>query len=96
MEGYEVLFAGNGREALDLLHGSKRPQLILLDLMMPVMDGFMFREIQRTLPGVSEIPILIMSADGNIAPKKAVIGARDYLRKPVDIDELLERIATYF
>jgi CheY-like chemotaxis protein len=96
MEGYEVLCASNGQEALDMLQGSKLPRLILLDLMMPVMDGFMFREIQRTLPVVCEIPVVIMSADGNITSSKAAIGARDYLRKPVDIDDLLECIAAYF
>jgi CheY-like chemotaxis protein len=96
MEGYDVLLATNGEEALAVLKSSRRPKLILLDLMMPVMDGFKFREMQSAAPEISDIPIVIMSADGHVAPKQAQIGARDYIKKPVDIDDLLNRIAAYF
>lgn len=96
MEGYNVMSATNGHEALQVLSGTSRPGLILLDLMMPVMDGFKFRECQLSLPDLAEIPVVIMSADGNVGPKKAAIGAKDYIKKPVDIDDLLKRISVYF
>lgn len=95
MEGYRVQVASNGVEALEALEHSGKPNLILLDLMMPVMDGFEFRKKMNTKPDLADIPIVVMSADGNVALKKAKIGASDYLRKPIDIDTLIERIERY-
>jgi len=96
MEGYNVSTAANGKEALTVLNTAPPPELIILDLMMPVMDGFKFREIQRTLPQAANIPLLIMSADGNVKLKNEALGASGYLRKPVDIDDFLGVVATYF
>lgn len=95
MEDYQVVTAGNGKEALDILNGGLRPGLILLDLMMPVMDGFAFRQAQRAIPELADIPIVVMSADGNVLSKKTAIGARDYIKKPLDIEDLLQRIAAW-
>lgn len=92
-EGYRVSQAANGREALALLQAaSELPQLILLDLMMPVMDGFAFRRAQAAQPRLAGIPVVIMTADGDPWSKQLRAGAADSLRKPVEVDELLEVI----
>lgn len=90
--GFSVQAAENGAKALELLRSGLRPELILLDLMMPVMDGFAFREEQLKDPQISGIPVMVMSADGNISQKQSRIGAVDYLRKPLDIYELAETL----
>jgi CheY-like chemotaxis protein len=92
-EGYLVEAAANGQEALDMLRSlPAAPDLILLDLMMPVKDGFQFREEQRQDPALADIPIVIMSADGNVQRKVKQVGALSYLKKPVDIDAVLEAV----
>lgn len=95
MEGYSVQSASNGAEALKILENSGKPDLILLDLMMPVMDGFEFREKMDRLPEMARVPVVVMSADGNISTKKARVKAVDYLKKPVDINVLLERVERF-
>lgn len=66
--GYSVLVAANGRQALDKLRAAEhRPALILLDLMMPVMDGRQFREAQRRDPALADVPVVLLSADVDIA-----------------------------
>jgi len=95
MEGYETHCSSNGKEALTYLDGGTRPCLILLDLMMPVMDGVEFRKIQERNPKISDIPIALMSADGNVDVKRFNIGAQECLRKPVDLMELLGTVKKY-
>lgn len=91
MEGYSVSQAANGREALAVLgETAELPQLILLDLMMPVMDGFEFRRAQAADPRFAGIPVVIMTADGDTRAKQVRAGAVDSLRKPVEIDQLLD------
>ncbi|HET6437995.1 MAG TPA: response regulator [Anaeromyxobacter sp.] len=97
-QGYEVSCASNGREALDRLAGGlPRPDVILLDLVMPVMDGFAFRDAQRGQPNLADIPTVVLSA--SYPPDSArisALGARAVLAKPVGIDRLisaLERLA---
>jgi CheY-like chemotaxis protein len=91
-EGYAVARARHGAEALDRLH-ERRPDVILLDLMMPVMDGLAFAQALRERRLEPEIPIVVISADGN--PQKAAsIGARGFLAKPFDIDALLAYVAS--
>jgi CheY-like chemotaxis protein len=68
-----------------------------LDLMMPVMDGFQFRERQVADPLLAKIPVIIMTADGNIIVKRERIGAVEAFRKPLDVDSVLttlERLTT--
>ena len=80
LEGYTVDVASNGMEALTLLQSqSELPRVILLDLMMPVMDGFQFRELQVKDPRLASIPVLLMTADANIVTKTQKLG------KPKDI-----------
>lgn len=96
VEGYIVDFATNGLEALDVLKsGSDLPAIILLDIMMPVMDGFEFRNQQIADPRISHIPVIIMSADANIKAKQSKIGAKHYLRKPINIDDLLDVVKKF-
>ncbi len=90
-EGYRVSRARHGQEALEQVD-SERPDVILLDLMMPVMDGVAFSQALRQRPTVSDVPIVVISADGN--PQRAAsVGAVGYLAKPFDIDALLAHVA---
>ncbi len=95
-EGYTVSCAYNGEEGLKLLGQSKSsPCLILLDLMMPIKDGFQFRQEQLLDPQHKDVPVVVMSADGNVAEKKRRIRAQDYIRKPVDISTYLNVVKRY-
>jgi CheY-like chemotaxis protein len=94
-EGYEVAAAANGQEALNYLEHSGRPSLILLDLMMPVMNGWEFRERQRQTPGLSQIPVVLLSADSKVPEEAARLGVESYLRKPVEFENLLKVIERY-
>jgi CheY-like chemotaxis protein len=90
-ESYRVARARNGLEALERVD-AERPDVILLDLMMPVMDGVTFAAALRQRPAVADVPILVISADGN--PQRAAsVNARGYLAKPFDIDALLAHVA---
>ena len=93
LEGYAVETAANGRQALDRLDAGAQACVILLDLMMPVMDGWEFRRIQVSHSTLSKIPVIVFSAAGR--DRMAQIDANDYLSKPVDLDELLDRISRY-
>ena len=90
-ESYRVARARNGLEALERVD-AERPDVILLDLMMPVMDGVTFAVALRQRPGVADVPILVISADGN-PQRAAAVNARAYLAKPFDIDALLAQVA---
>jgi signal transduction histidine kinase len=87
--GYQVLIAGHGQEALDLL-GSHIVHLILLDLRLPVMDGWRFRTIQRSNPAISHIPVIAVSADGSAQAE--AIDASHYLHKPFEPHHLIMAI----
>ena len=90
-EGYRVARARHGQEALDQVEG-ERPAVILLDLMMPVMDGVAFARALRLRPSVRDVPIVVISADGN-PQRAAAVGATGYLAKPFDIEALLSQVA---
>lgn len=98
MEGYDVKTADNGQEAIDLLKSSTElPGLILLDLMMPVMDGYVFRREQEKDPRLSAIPVVVMTADGDYQSKSARIGAKGYLKKPfTKVEDILSKIEQFF
>ena len=93
-EGYTVRTASNGREALDLL-ATQQPSLVLLDLMMPVMDGWTFCRTVKDNAETRALPIVVMSADRHLGQKADDIRADAYLLKPFDIDNLLELVAKY-
>ncbi len=90
-EGYRVSRARHGVEALAAID-EERPAVILLDLMMPVMDGVAFARALRERPRDAQVPILVISADGNPA-RAASVGAQGYLAKPFDIEVLLTSVA---
>src|SRR5215813_9187156 len=91
-EGYRTATAANGCEALDHLRQNGHPDLILLDMMMPVMDGWKFREEQRKLPALASIPVVIVTADGNARGKAASIQAAGYVAKPIRLKSLLDEV----
>ncbi len=95
IEGYSVLTARNGRDALDQLHHGEQPDLILLDLMMPVMDGWQFRAEQQRDPSLAPIPVVVLSAVYNARERASMLGAVDYMQKPVEFDKLIETAERY-
>lgn len=91
-EGYSVASAANGEEALACLRQCERPDVILLDLMMPVMDGWQFRRIQRREPALAEIPVIVVSAAGDVGQTAVALSAASFLQKPVEPSHLLATI----
>jgi CheY-like chemotaxis protein len=92
-DGFEVVTAANGREALDILRDEPRPSAILLDLMMPVMDGWEFRRAQLNDPLLREIPVLVISASGS-SPEtlRSQLGEVELIPKPVPYGGLLKAV----
>jgi CheY-like chemotaxis protein len=94
--GYESTGAVHGRDALDQLRDrSARPKVILLDLMMPVMDGREFRERQLAMPELADIPTVVISAFRDGERLVATLKPSAYLPKPIDLPRLLE-LVEYF
>lgn len=89
-QGYMVVCADNGQAALDTLRAAAAlPGVILLDLMMPVMDGIEFRRQQMLDPRLAQVPVVIMTADANPLPKAQQVSAVALVRKPIrDIADL--------
>jgi DNA-binding response OmpR family regulator len=95
MESYRLQSATDGADALRLLRASATlPRVILLDLMMPVLDGFQFRACQLADAALRDIPVLVLTA-GLIDERVHALDAAGYLRKPIDIDILLAEIDKY-
>jgi CheY-like chemotaxis protein len=93
-EGYSVATAENGAEALERLR-RVHPQLILLDLTMPVMDGISFREEQMNSDSLAAIPTIVMSARADPGKDAGPLLVRACLGKPLDLEELLTLVAHY-
>lgn len=87
-EGYLVQAASNGQEALDCVVET-RPDLILLDLGMPVMDGWTCCRSLRQSSATSDIPVIIMSADGVESAVRVDLGVEHFLSKPFELDSML-------
>jgi CheY-like chemotaxis protein len=94
-EGYEVASAVNGLEGLKYLQTQKNPDLILIDLMMPVMDGYSFRTEQLKNPEWSKIPVVVMSAEANAKEKMKNFGITAFLAKPVELDTILKTVERF-
>jgi CheY-like chemotaxis protein len=92
--GYEVASAGNGAEALDALR-TVSPDLILLDLSMPVMSGEQFRTRQLREPKLAGIPVVVMSAAARLEEKTAGMKASALLAKPVKLSDLLAAVGQF-
>jgi CheY-like chemotaxis protein len=91
-EGHAVQTASNGREALDFLSSHPAPCIILLDLMMPVMNGEQFRCAQLADPALSSVPVVVLTASHDGAQRAQRLGARRYLAKPIKVDALIEAV----
>ena len=90
-EGYTVHIASNGREALDTLQSAmKQPRLILLDLIMPVMDGWEFLRERERQPALAGIPVCAVSAAETLPSD-----VEHRIQKPFRLDDLLEVVARY-
>jgi CheY-like chemotaxis protein len=92
--GYCVITASDGAEALDKLAAGERPCLIILDLMMPGMDGQQFREAQLDNPALAEIPVVVLSGDYKVEERAAEMGVEG-LRKPIQLPKLLAKIEQF-
>jgi CheY-like chemotaxis protein len=90
IEGFAATAVGNGREALDYLRRAIKPHVILLDLMMPVMDGWEFRRRQQADPELAPVPVIVLSALDR--SRAAPVDAIAFLKKPLDFDRLLELV----
>ncbi len=91
-EGYLVDLAVDGESALERVH-ALRPDLILLDLMMPGMNGRQFLQALRDEPIYAEVPVLLMTAVHGLSVNLATLGATEVLEKPFNVDELLNKVA---
>ncbi len=88
-EGYDIDTAANGLQALARMQGPTLPHVILLDLMMPVMDGWQFQQELRQVPAYSEIPVIVISA-GKVF--REPLNAKAFIPKPLDAGVLLETV----
>jgi CheY-like chemotaxis protein len=91
MKGYHAVPAANGRAALDYLDQAPAPDLIILDLWMPVMDGWQFRSEQTRNPRLAHIPVIVVTALSD----RADVDANEVIIKPVDVDRLLTKVDQY-
>jgi CheY-like chemotaxis protein len=94
-EGFGVGRARHGLEALGQLRAGRRPCVILLDLMMPIMNGWQFRHEQRQDSELSKIPVVVVSARTDSAQHAAWLEADAYIQKPVSLDILLATVQRY-
>src|SRR5438270_4201248 len=94
-EGYIVAEAGNGRLALDWLQKNADPCLILLDLWMPGMSGIEMHEQMARDPRLKALPLVVVSAAGDAQERASAMGALGFLRKPLDLKDLLATVERY-
>jgi CheY-like chemotaxis protein len=93
LEGYHVEMAVNGQHALERLRNGVKPFVIVLDLMMPIMDGWQFRREQVRRAALASIPVIVVSAAGKERMER--IEANAYMSKPIDLEALLKQISVY-
>lgn len=94
-QGYTVSAAHHGAEALAQLQTGHVPCLILLDLMMPVMDGWTFCEEREKDPALAAIPVVVVSAVSRLDPRTASLRAVAHVPKPLDVSKLLATVELY-
>jgi len=93
LEGYKAEAVANGHDALRYLESGDRPEVILLDLMMPVMDGWEFRRRQVQDPAIAKVPVVVLSALDQ--SRTLGLGGTAFLKKPLDFDRLLELVRRF-
>ena len=96
LNGVATVSAENGKAGLTALR-EHSPSLVLLDLSMPVMDGWRFREEQQRLPDphLASVPVVLLSAHTDLAQHASALGAVDVLPKPIDLDRLIDVVRRY-
>lgn len=93
-EGYKVVTAPHGLEGLSIIKSAPtKPKLILLDLNMPIMDGYVFLEHKSQDDSLSEIPVIVFSADLNKREAKSAVA---YIKKPSDLNTILDLVKKYY
>ena len=96
LSGYTVATAENGRRALELLRTMKdKPCLILLDIMMPVMNGWQFLEELKADPVLAGIPVVVLTADGSASARAGDVPVAAFLNKPVNVGALSAAVARH-
>lgn len=96
LEGYRVFTAQNGREGLELLSNCPEPCLILLDMMMPEMNGWEFMEVRRHTQVLASIPVIVVSAAASMSGRPGLPPGTDgYIKKPVDLEKLLAEVSRH-
>ncbi|HET7453723.1 MAG TPA: response regulator [Thermoanaerobaculia bacterium] len=94
-EGVHAVGATDGRDALEKIHGGLEPALILLDLMMPVMDGERFLRARKTDPRLARIPVVVVSAMQRMKVDPVELDVDEMITKPVDPARVLETVNQY-
>jgi two-component system chemotaxis sensor kinase CheA len=95
-KNYDTIGAYSGKECIKILNENSDISLILLDIMMPIMDGYETINAIKLLPNSKDIPIIVLTAFGNEHKKKALeVGANAILTKPIDLDALTVLIKQY-
>jgi CheY-like chemotaxis protein len=94
MQGFKVTSAADGQEALDLMR-VQRPSVVVLDLEMPGVDGWSFRERQLQDARLASVPVVVVSGYTDAERQARALNAARGLQKPVDLDELHEAISTF-
>jgi CheY-like chemotaxis protein len=96
VKGFTVDEAANGKEALARMHNGTSPCVIVLDLMMPVMNGWELRQMMRQDAQLADIPVIVVSGKGRIAPEEErVLAPAAVLVKPFELTELLALVARF-
>jgi CheY-like chemotaxis protein len=89
LDGYEVVEAADGQEALNCLRAGRRPCVVLLDLNMPGISGWRFRALQLRDRTIADIPVVALSGQGGLEQHAQTMGLDGWLEKPIDFDKLL-------
>jgi CheY-like chemotaxis protein len=95
--GMKVIYAENGREGIERLHQHDNTDLVLLDIMMPEMDGYETARAIRSMPRFAHLPIISLTAQAMTGDREKALaaGASDYISKPVDVDELVSMMSAW-
>jgi CheY-like chemotaxis protein len=93
-QGFTTAGAADGEQGLAYLRQSPRPDVILLDLSMPVMDGATFRQLQRADPALADIPVILFSAAAGLDEKVRELGVDAVIKKPISLAQLVACVSS--